>query len=113
MAQWLPVLPTAARAELSAWLASRLIDARGCYALSYHGDEAAGFSEAHVRRITEEPGSISELVTGHLAFPTAATRARLQAISSALASGSPLYDRVKVPAMEDHKGTSYGRSRGR
>ena len=85
LAQWVPLLPTPARAELSAWVASRLADVRGCYALSYHGDEAEGSPwEAHARRLTDAPGPISELVTGYLAHPTAATRALLRAISAAL-----------------------------
>ena len=66
----------------------RLADARGCYALNYHGDEAEGSPwEAHARRLTDAPGPISELVTGYLAYPTAATRALLQATYAALTQG--------------------------
>jgi len=82
IAQWLPLLTPDARAELSAWTASCLADARGHYSASYHGDNADGSSS--VRCLTNPTGPISDYLTGYLVYPTAATRELLLDVAQSL-----------------------------
>lgn len=95
------MLPVAARAILLAWAESRLADARGCYAASWHGDEAAGMWEGHARRLMKYAGPISELVTGHLVYPDASIRVQLLSIYAMLSDEScrtQKSKRVWIPA---------------
>ena len=84
-AQWVRILPTAAREQLLAWVAAGLADAKGCYSACYHGGEAEADGPGQVRRLTEYEGPISELVMGYLVRP-ALLRELLEAVFNALMS---------------------------
>ena len=77
--QWVPLLPLAARAVLSSWVAACIADERACFAALFHGP-----STAPVRRLSNHQGVLSQALVELLVRRSPATRQLLRQLAVGL-----------------------------